>query len=505
MNTQANGKTILQNLWLIIEKMDERQAEGFEHWSKRRKRQDPAYLKIFNKIWKAISEGQTADEVNRKDFQESLKTEGISAKPHNAFNNLYDNLLLFLGQAYSHEDYQKWQKIAEDGVNAVESLIKMGLQSLAATHLLKIEKQLRKKSNFNGRSYHYNPTPIARLMHLKVKLAGKSEIKLDPTEEDRLMTNLTDWGYNLIGNFRFKQKDIKSFNKDRFEGLAIWFRHNLEREEWEQACDAANQLKAEWQKPDDRGFAMHQHFELMEEYLDFQSTYLQFKQYLLGIQGGSQPHQPPSIPKTGYSEPNRPSNLAKSMVLYQLAEDLRISLGFCDSKNSHWQQLPRPDGPPLFVDDMITEFPIRYEFNLAYWDLVQGQTEFALERLLTLKKKKEVKGSDRLLLVLLIMEAISHFRMKAFDPAKATLNKVHTKLKADFWKDKEFEKKAYRMMADILRYNWSRPNEIGGYNKDNIKELGKLADSTNPLHELVLSTLKGEFPYTEKKPNQEIF
>lgn len=470
MNVAKNKKSAFINLFNVIENLTEEESEKFSNLLKE-KRKTTKNRSFYLLIRDLINKEEFEDSINENEVKKKVEKE-ISNNFNKLTENLYSRLLSFLSDEFKSSELSSWEVEANDRLYEIEALCSRKLYSQATSHLLKLEKHLKSKGYYNHKIFD-NIAIYSRLANLKINLKSFSKGLIDEDATDKILVGLLMLGRYFYDN-NLNIPNLQFLKKSRYIGYQLLGDYFERESNFELAIDAIEKAKKN----------------ISDEVLDSSISnwvldYLELKKVYLSVKHTN---------KIPYKSENRINKSQNNVLYLMLQEDIFKHIKTANSPHTLFEDKSNDVKyitDLLFYTDLkIKSIPDRLEMNRAILHYIKKEYDECQNILKELKSKKRNKDrGNSILQALLFLELLCKIQKKDYE-----LSSLFRSLKSCI-KHKEnnvFEQKAIKLLEQFSKMNLFMREDFQTANKEGLALLEKHKDVSEPIHSLIVFTLKNE-------------
>jgi len=470
MKVAKNKKSAFVNLFEVISTLSTGELEKFSSFLKE-KRRVTNYNKFLDLILDLIKNNETIETIDEGLIKQQVEINEISSNFSKITQNLYSRLLSYLSDLYKQDEWKKWQIEANNRLNEVEALCNRKLYSQAISLLLKIEDKLKKKGDY--KKWIYDDIGIySKLANLKINLHfwAKDIIHID--EFDELLKNLLKLGDYFYNN-KLRIPDDTLFSNHKYIGYQILSEYFNKKKDYNSSIisikKAIKNIKTTERNPEIAGF-MHQYFNLIKVFLDAKLNN--------------------NIPYINERKQQSTPEIMTVMLQEELINSIKTSSNPFEQLLNEENQGEYLTKKLYYSEIKIECLPDRLELNRAIHFCLRKKFHESQEIITELKSKKRNKQkTNPIFLDLLFLDLLCQIGNKEFD-----LDSIFRSLKSCIKElnNPEFEAIAIKLLKKYSNLNSFGRNDFLTTQEDGINDLTKSKDITNPIHSLILMTLRNE-------------
>jgi hypothetical protein len=472
MKVMKNGNSAFANLFVIVDSIKGDELERCRKFLKE-KRKQTKNLQFLDFILGLIEKNQTTATIDESKISKDVERE-ISDNFQKATQNLTDRILAFLALEFRNDTWKKWQIEDSQKLLEIEALCNRNLFSQAKAMLLKLEDNLRNRSEYH--IYYWDDVGIyARMANLKVMLNRLKPDLFNTEETDEIIHNLMKLGDYFYNNKLSKLNEEMSnhYSTIGYRIVAKYFSENQDLEA------ASNTIEALIQHSRNFNFISDSQKLVWFQYLHLYKTFIALKsnkrEQLWHLHVDNQNYEPASL------------ILVNELMMSEIKLSMGIKNHFPYSQEVINEELIQSQF--FYTSQRLKEISEHREFNLAIIKYITGQFEDCKQILEPLLLKKHIKNISNPLFLkiqLLKLLCLACLRETDFEASNRTINAC---LKEQ--DNVNFEKKAFKLLQKwTSSYSYGNGGRFFDENKDAIEELRDLVDSLEPLHHVVMFTLE---------------
>jgi hypothetical protein len=456
MKKAKNGKSNLQNLAQLIEKIDD---DGyFKVIFKKTKGKNAALIKVIRQLLKSetidtISEDQFID-FNSRSFTKLV-------------GKTYLRLLKLVGDVWKSKENKQWQIDANSRIDEIEGLCDLGLNELAAVQLGNLEDHYFSNTDKIDRFYD-DWVIVSRMVNLKFFLVSHTSNIFDVDEFDQLLDGLFMSGHNL------RDKNLEDWRLLKSKAAYHQFiGDHLKRERKYNEFIATKKSELYLQEAQFRNTNMKQLLDITK-----------WELALAHFKNGSF-YEAKKIFRSGSeNELNMPAvivqqQLAQLFLYHQL-----------ENNNADDLELKEIAELKLYNSTLINNLSYRLEFNQLILKFLVYDYRVCISAIEDLIRKDDiVKKEKALYRDLLFLDVICKYLTgkRDFESQFRSLDKLS--------KPESFEHSARKLLMKCVKEPVNFDNKpfsvVFSYQ---FQELNMMAKNAEPMHALMISFLKDQFP-----------
>lgn len=468
MNVAKNGKSIFYNLIELTASLSEEEKHTFSTLAKK-KRENPKYMQLFNKINALIGIGETTETIDEKEFK---KVEhDLTSNFNKLSGNLYNNVLSFITEQYKIVEWKSWQIAAEQNLLEIESLVARKLYSQAAAQILKLEDKIKTHDDLEQIRIYNDRYIYSRLADLKIRIAVFNEALYSIDEMDNIMHNLLQMGDFFYSNFYVNSNDW-SLSRHKSISYELLAKYLLDKQEYNAALNWIQRniqnLRVSSDINADKTMLLN-YYNLFEAFLKARNGDNN-EDFYYNLRDSYKTHYLPQV-----------------ILLEQQINEIQLALSL---KNNETDKIAALDifGLVQYSEKKIAVIATRREINNSIIHYLSKNFDKSLEIILSLKPQNKDKKSS-LYLNILFLELLVRLQLGEFDVQGITRS---IRNMVDENNDLFFEQKAVRLLekwailAPFGRKTYPVDNQV------EIKQLEEFSREIEVMHNLILFTLKGK-------------